>query len=203
MKFTLAKKIQMSEVFDAEGNVIPVTVLSAGPLTVVQVKTEEKNGYAALQAGFGEKKAKNINKAELGHLKGLGNFRYLSEFRNADGTYNPGDKIDISVFEPGEKVQVSGISKGKGFQGVVKRHGFKGGSRTHGQKHSEREPGSIGATWPQRVLRGKRMAGRMGGEMVTVKNLEVVKVEPEKNLLYIKGALPGRRGTLLKIISAK
>ena len=203
MKFTLAKKIQMSELFDAEGNVIPVTVLSAGPLTVVQVKTVERDGYAALQAGFGEKKAKNITKAELGHFKNLGNFRHLSEFRNADGAYNPGDKIDISVFKPGERVQVSGISKGKGFQGVVKRHGFHGGPRTHGQKHSEREPGSIGATWPQRVLKGKRMAGRMGGEIVTVKNLEVMKVEPEKNLLYIKGALPGRRGTLLKIVSVK
>ncbi|MBI4059721.1 50S ribosomal protein L3 [Candidatus Giovannonibacteria bacterium] len=203
MKFALAKKIQMSELFDEEGNVIPVTVLNASPLTVVQIKGKEKDGYEAVQAGFGEKKAKNIKKPQLGHFGKLGSFQRLVEFRNAGGAYNLGDKIDISVFEPGEKIKVSGISKGKGFQGVVKRHGFAGGPRTHGQKHSEREPGSIGATWPQRVLKGKRMAGRMGGRTVTVRNLEVVKVEAEKNLLYIKGALPGRRGTLLKITSVK
>jgi len=109
--------------------------------------------------------------------------------------------MDVSVFEPGETVRVTGISKGKGFQGVVKRHGFHGGSRTHGQKHSEREPGSIGATWPQRVLKGKRMAGRMGGETVTVKNLKVIRVEPEKNLLYVSGAVPGARGSFLKVQS--
>ncbi len=199
----LAQKIQMSELFDEEGNVIPVTVLQARPVTVTQIKTNQRDKYEAVQVGGGEKKEKNISKPQLGHLRAAGaKSRYLREFR-MKGDWKVGDKLNVSSFKEGELVDIRGRVKGRGFQGVVKRHGFKGGPRTHGQKHSEREPGSIGATWPQRVLKGKRMPGRMGGNMVTIKNLEIVKVEPEENLLYIKGALPGARGTLLEIRSLK
>ncbi len=192
----------MSQLFDEAGNAVAVTLLEAGPITVTQTKTKERDGYEAVQVGFGKKKAKRATKPELGHLKGLGPFKFVREFRVEAGELkNAGESMDVSVFEPGETVRVTGISKGKGFQGVVKRHGFHGGSRTHGQKHSEREPGSIGATWPQRVLKGKRMAGRMGGETVTVKNLKVIRVEPEKNLLYVSGAVPGARGSFLKVQS--
>lgn len=167
----------MSQVFDDNGSVRPVTWLEAGPVFVTQKKSKEKDGYVAMQVGFGKKK---------------------KEFR-ADSPVNVGDKIDISVFKEGDAVNISGTSKGKGFQGVVKRHGFHGGPRTHGQKHSEREPGSIGATWPQRVLKGKRMPGRMGGERVTVQNLKVIKIIPEKNLLAVSGAIPGHRGSLVEV----
>ena len=200
MPAILAEKIQMTQIFDEEGNVIPATVLRARPLTVVYVRTKEKDGYDAIQVGYGEKKAKNIKKPQAGHFKGLGNFAKLKEFK-ASGGEKTGDKIDISIFKEGELVAVRGVTKGKGFQGVVKRHGFRGGSRTHGQKHSEREPGSIGATWPQRVLKGKRMAGRMGGVKVSVKNLKVLKIEPDKNLIYVSGAIPGARGSVVEIAS--
>ena len=199
MKFMLAQKIEMSQIFDEAGIVKPVTILRAGPLVVTQVKTSEKDKYEALQLGFGAKKEKNLTKPVKGHLKDLGSFRWLREARMPAGELKRGDKIDISIFKEGDKVKVSGLSKGRGFQGAVKRHGFRGGSRTHGQKHSEREVGSIGATWPQRVIKGKRMPGRMGGVRVSVKNLEIVKIEPEKNLLYIRGALPGARGSLVEI----
>lgn len=195
----LAKKIQMIELFDQEGNVLPVTVLEAGPITATQVKFQERDQYEAVQVGFGEKREKKIKKPLEGHLKGLGNFRWLREFPRDASEYKRGDRIEVSIFREGERVAVSGISKGKGFQGVVRRHGFHGGPRTHGQKHSEREPGSIGATWPQRVLKGKKMAGRMGGKRVTITNLEILKIEPEVHLLYVKGAVPGARGTLVEI----
>lgn len=198
-KFMLAQKIQMSQIFDEAGNVIPVTVLRAGPVTVNQVREKNKDGYEALVVGFGEKKEKNIKKPQRVQMKDLGNFRWLKEFRTSPGDLKRGDKIGVSIFKEGEIVKVSGSSKGKGFQGVVKRHGFAGGPRTHGQKHSEREPGSIGATWPQRVLKGKKMPGRMGGGRITVSNLKILKIEPDKNLLYIKGAVPGARGSLLEI----
>ncbi|OGF70226.1 50S ribosomal protein L3 [Candidatus Giovannonibacteria bacterium RIFCSPLOWO2_02_FULL_45_14] len=199
-KFMLAQKIKMSQIFDEAGNVIPVTVLRAGPLTVSQVKNKEKDKYEALQVAFGEKREKNLTKAQRGHLKDLGSFRWLREFRVSAGEAKRGDKIDISIFKEGDVVKARSSSKGRGFQGAVKRHGFRGGPRTHGQKHSEREVGSIGATWPQRVIKGKKMPGRMGGNMVTVKNLKIIKIEPEKNILYVSGALPGARGALVEII---
>jgi large subunit ribosomal protein L3 len=200
MKFILGTKGRMTQIFDAEGNAQPVTVVSAGPVTVTQVKTPEKEKYSAVQVGFGVRREKNINKAQLGHFKDLGMFRYLKEFKT-EGAFKRGDTIDVSVFAPGDIVQVSAISKGKGFQGVVKRHGFSGGPGSHGQKHSEREPGSIGSTGPQKVIKGMRMAGRMGGDRVTVKNLTVLAVDPANNVLMIKGALPGHPGTLIEVIT--
>ncbi|MBI2021044.1 50S ribosomal protein L3 [Candidatus Giovannonibacteria bacterium] len=197
-KFILAKKIEMSQIFDDKGTVHPVTWLEAGPVFVTQKKSKEKDGYVAVQIGFGSKKEKNVKKPQ----KRLGNFSVFKEFRQRDESEPPlniGDKIDASVFGEGDVVEVSGTSKGKGFQGVVKRHGFHGGPRTHGQKHSEREPGSIGAVWPQRVLKGKRMAGHMGVDRITVKNLKVIKILPDKNLMAIEGAIPGHRGSLVEV----
>ena len=190
----------MTQIFDDKGVVNPVTVVKAGPVVVTQIKEKEKDGYDAVQVGYGEKKEKNINKPEKGHLKDLGNFRYLREFEKIDDV-KIGDKIGVSIFEEGEGVVISAISKGKGFQGVVKRHNFAGGPRSHGQKHSERKPGSIGSTGPQRVFKGTRMAGRMGSDRITVKNLKVVKIDKDNNKLYIKGAVPGKRGTLIEIVS--
>ena len=206
MKFLLGIKEKMTQVFDEEGRVWPVTVVSAGPVFVVRKKTKEKDGYDAVQVGFGERKLKNINKPQRNIIhpekKNMG-FRYLKEFRIADPKQleeiKEGDKITVDVFEEGEEIVVSGTSKGKGFQGVVKRWGFAGGPRSHGQKHSEREPGSIGATGPQRVFKGTKMAGRMGGRRTTIKGLKVVKIDKDNNLLYISGALPGGRNTLLEI----
>ncbi|MCR4306891.1 MAG: 50S ribosomal protein L3 [Candidatus Yonathbacteria bacterium] len=199
MKFILGTKEEMSQIFTEEGIAIPVTLLSAGPVVVTQVKTDEKDGYEAVQVGYGVKNPRNINKAQTGHFKGLGNFRYVKEFRTAQSGIKVGDSFDVSSFEPGDVVEVSGVSKGKGFQGVVKRHGFHGGPRTHGQKHSEREPGSIGATGPQRVFKGTRMGGRMGADRVTVKRLKVVAIDKENNVMAISGAIPGRRGTVIEI----
>ena len=192
----------MSQIFDEKGNVIPITLIEAGPCLVTQIKTREKDGYSAVQIGFGE--AKKVTKAIAGHLKRLGKLLFLREFRNKEPKINDkelkrGDKIDVSVFQEGDKVKVSGLSKGKGFAGVVKRWHFRGRPATHGTKHELRTPGSVGTSFPERVIKGKKMAGRMGFERVTIKNLKVVKVDPEKNLLAIKGALPGRRGTLLEI----
>ena len=198
MKFILGKKQEMTQIFDESGEVHPVTVISTGPLTVTQVKTNEKDGYSAVQVGFGQRKAKNINKAQQGHMKDLGDFAVLKEFPG-NGEEKVGDKIEVSNFEEGDVVEVSAISKGKGFQGVVKRHGFAGQPRSHGQKHTERAPGSIGATGPQRVFKGQRMPGRMGSDRVTTKNLKVVKIDNENNLIFIKGAVAGRRGTLVEI----
>ncbi len=189
----------MSQIFDSEGNVIPVTLVRANPNVVLRVKTKGKDGYEAIQVGFGSRKPKNIKKPQRGHFKELGDFRVLREFRAKNLELSRGDKVDVSVFSEGDIVKVSGISKAKGFQGVVKRHGFHGAPATHGTKHAHREPGSIGATWPQRVVKGRRMAGRMGGERVSVRNLKIAKVDAENNMLAIKGAMPGRRGTLLEI----
>ena len=193
----------MSQVFDEKGNAHPVTILSAGPVVVTQVKTKDKDGYEAVQVGYGEKKAKNINKAIKGHLKGLGNFRFLREFKVEDvkesSGIKVGDKFDLSVFKAGDSITVSSVSKGKGFQGVVKRHGFRGGPRSHGQKHSEREPGSISQGLRTSIRSGMRMAGRMGGNRVTVKNLKVMQIDPQNNILLLKGAVPGRRGTMVEI----
>jgi len=196
----------MAQVWTDDGKVHPVTLISAGPNIVTQVKTVEKDGYSALQVGFGSKNPKNVSKPVKGHLKELGSFSVLKEFRidSAPGMI-VGDKIDASVFKPGDDVVVSAISKGKGFQGGVKRHGFHGGSRTHGQKHSEREPGGIGGGGRAggRVAKGLRMAGRMGGDRVTVKGLRIVQVDAEKNIILVSGPVPGRRGTLVEIRGMK
>ncbi|MDP6388047.1 MAG: 50S ribosomal protein L3 [Candidatus Pacebacteria bacterium] len=199
MKFIIGTKQNMTQIFDKEGRVHSATVLNTGPVIVTQVKSKEKDGYEAVQVGYGEKKEKKINKAQKGHTKKLGNFRGFKEFRNTAEEYKIGDKIDISVFNEGDKIEISAISKGKGFQGVVKRHGFHGGPRSHGQKHSEREPGSIGATGPQRVFKGTRMGGRMGTERVTIKKAQILQINKENKQLIIKGAVPGRRGTLVEI----
>ncbi len=189
----------MSEVFTESGLVIPVTILSATPMVVTQMKDESTDGYKAVQVGFGTRREKRINKAVKGHTKELGNFLKLKEFRLKDDTFVRGDKIDVSVFTAGDVVEVSAISKGKGFQGVVKRHGFAGGPRSHGQKHSEREPGSIGGGLRTHVPKGMRMAGRMGGDRITVRNLKVVEVNPTENIILVSGAVPGRRGTIVEI----
>ncbi len=201
MKAILGLKDKMTQIFDENGVVYPVTVVKTGPATVVQIKDTAKDGYNAVQIGFGERKEKRIAKPQIGHFKGMGNFRYLKEFRVTElpTEIKVGDVIDLSSFNEGDKVRITSFSKGKGFQGVVKRHGFKGGSRTHGQKHSEREPGSIGATGPQRVFKGMRMAGRMGNDRVTQKNVLVVGLNKETNEIYLKGAVPGRKGTLVEI----
>jgi large subunit ribosomal protein L3 len=198
MKFILGKKVAMTQIFDDTGAVHPVTVVDAGPVVVTQVKTETTDGYKAVQVGFGKRNPKNINKAQKGHSKDLGDFAVFREFIPSTDM-KVGDKVEVGIFVEGEKVEISSISKGKGFQGVVKRHGFGGGPRTHGQKHSEREPGSIGGGLRNRVPKNMRMAGRMGGDRVTVKNLKIVKVDASNNRLYIKGAVPGRRGTLVEI----
>ncbi len=200
----LGIKQNMTQIFDEQGNVHPVTVLSMEPLTVTQVKTAEKDGYKAVQVSVGTKSPKNISKSLKGHFKDLGNFRHVKEFRpksQENLEMNVGDKIDFTAFTVGDSVTISSVSKGKGFQGVVKRHGFKGGRRTHGQKHSEREPGSIsgGTRNGGRVPKGMRMAGRMGSDRITVKNLKISHINPEAGLIMIKGAIPGRRGTLVEI----
>jgi len=195
MKFILGKKIGMTQIWK-ENKVIPVTLIEAGPCFVTQIKTKEKDGYQAVQLGFEKiEKEKKIKKSQKNKP-----FRYLREFRldNVE-EFKVGDVIDVSRFEPGEKVKVSGISKGKGFQGVVKRWGFSGRNATHGVKHEERKPGSIGSAFPQRVIKGKKMPGRMGNERVTIKNLEIVDIDKEKNLLVIKGGIPGKRGGLVEI----
>jgi len=190
----------MTQVFDENGIVYPVTVVKTTPNVVTQVKTKDRDGYEALQVGFGVRKEKNINKAQLGQFKDLGLFQFVREIRTGE-TKNVGDALDLSQFTEGEKITITSVSKGKGFQGVVKRHGFHGGPRTHGQKHSEREPGSIsgGNREGGRVPKGMRMAGRMGGDIITVKNLKVVQIDSEKGEILIKGAVPGRRGTLVEI----
>ncbi|MFH1611816.1 MAG: 50S ribosomal protein L3 [bacterium] len=206
MKFILGKKLGMSQVFDETNNkVIPVTLVQAGPCYVTQEKSEEKDGYDAVQVGFEEIVERKVSKPQKGHFKKAGLdklFRYLKEVKNSNGL-KLGDVVDVSIFEEREKVVVSGISKGKGFQGVVKRHGFAGGPASHGQKHTLRAPGSIGCAFPERVFKGKRMAGRMGNERVSTKGLRIIKVDKENNLLAIKGAIPGRKGTLLEIVSVK
>ena len=203
MKFILGKKENMMEYFEESGKVIPVTVISAGPVTVTRVFEKSKDGYDSVQVGFGTEKKQRINKARTGVMKGALH-KTLKEFRLKPTDKNDskqGDVIDVSVFALGDKVQVSSISKGKGFQGVVKRHGFHGGPRTHGQKHSEREPGSIGGGLRTHVPAGMRMAGRMGSDRITQKNLKVIFVDKENNLMLVKGAVAGKRGSLVEIIS--
>jgi len=201
MKFIVGKKLDMTQVWQ-DDQVIAVTRVQAGPCTVLQIKTDKKDGYSAVQVGYGEKKKKNIAKPQRGHMaKCKINSRYLREFRCSDlvKDLNVGDMIDVSTFEPGDIIQVTGISKGKGFQGVVKRHGFHGQDKSHGTKDQLRMPGSIGATGPAHVFKGQKMPGRMGGEQVTVKGLEVVEVDKKDNILLIKGAVPGARNGLVLI----
>ena len=200
MKFILGKKLGMTQVFREDGSVVPVTRVEAGPCVVTQVKTEGVDRVHAVQLGFGTQKVFRLAKAQQGHLKDLPTVRFMRDFHpEADHGLKRGDVFDATIFTNGEKVQVTGISKGKGFQGVVKRHGFKGGPASHGHKDNLRMPGSIGATGPQRVFKGMRMGGHMGDDQITVKNLEIVEVHPETNELFIKGAIPGSRGGLVLI----
>ena len=195
----IGKKLGMTQIFKDNGKVEAVTAIEAGPCAVVQVKTVAKEGYNALQIGFGQ--AKRLSSPQRGHLKDLGQFRYLREFRTDDiEGVQVGDRIDVSLFQTGDLVDVIGVSKGKGFAGVVKRHGFAGGPKTHGQSDRHRHPGSIGAgTSPGRVFKGTLMAGHMGSERVTVRKLEVFQTDPDRNLLLVKGAVPGASNGLLLI----
>lgn len=194
----LGKKIGMTQVFREDGVMEAVTAIEAGPCVITQVKAKQTDGYDAVQLGFAE--AKRLNQPEAGHLKKLGKFKYLRELRVSDASdVQLGQKVDVSLFQPGDSVDVVGISKGRGFQGGVKRHHFKGGSKTHGASDRTRAPGSVGPTHPGRVFKGLRMAGHMGAERVTVRNLTVVRADPEKNLLLLKGAVPGAPQGLLTI----
>jgi large subunit ribosomal protein L3 len=210
MKFMLGTKGKMTQVFDEKGTVAAATVITAGPIVVTQVKAKEKDGYTAAQIGFGTRKESRQNQAQKGHLsapggsasggKDLPPFRYFREFIPSTDVKR-GDSIDVSIFVPGDIVEVSATSKGKGFQGVVKRHGFSGGPRSHGQKNKERAPGSIGggARAGARVAKGMRMAGRMGGDRITVRNLRVLQVDLATNTLLLSGAVPGKPGTLVEV----
>lgn len=193
----LGKKVEMTQVFQDDGAVVAVTAIEAGPCTVTQIKTKAQEGYDAVQLGFGQ--AKRINRPQRGHLKKLGLYKHLREFRVEDASkIQLGDRVDVGIFHPGDLVDVIGTSKGRGFAGVVKRHHFAGGSKSHGQSDRHRAPGSIGAgTDPGRVIKGLKMAGHMGDERVTVQKLQVVKADPERNLLLVRGAVPGARNGLL------
>jgi len=194
MKFILGKKLGMTQIYDKEGNAIPVTVIEAGPCFVTQIKTRDKDKYEAIQIGFEKLKDKKIKKSQKGR-----EYKYLREFIADINEYKIGDKIDISVFKENDKVRASGISKGKGFQGVMKRHGFKGGSASHGNPHSQRKPGSIGSSFPEKVMKGKRMAGHMGTDRISVKNLKITAIDLENNLIAISGAVPGPNNSLIEI----
>ena len=202
MKFILGEKLDMTQVWQADRK-IAVTRVKVGPCVVTQVKTKAVDGYEAVQLGFGDKKAKNIRKPQLGHLKDLGNFRYLREFRLEEPTtLKTGDQIDVSTFTAGDEVQAVGVTKGRGFQGVVKRHGFHGQDKTHGNKDQLRMPGSIGACGPAHVFKGMRMPGRMGNDQQTLPHLQVVEVRPEEGVLYISAGLPGARHSLILLSGA-
>jgi large subunit ribosomal protein L3 len=206
MSGILGKKIGMTRIFDNEGNVIPVTVIEAGPCYVTQIKTEKIDGYNAVQLGYGTKKEKNVTKPILGHLKkaGVQPTQKLKEFEPfKDRELKIGDEVKADVFKPGDVVKVTGISKGRGFAGVVKRHHFSGGPVTHGQSDRLRAPGSLGqSSDPSRVYKGLKMAGQLGNKKVSVKNLTIVMVDAEKNLLFIEGAVPGARNSFVEIYSA-
>ena len=195
----LGKKVGMSRVFREDGRVVPVTMIQAGPCSVTQIKTTDTDGYEAVQLGFGP--VKKLNKPKSGHLRGASPVRHLREVKADDvGEFELGQQISVDIFEPGELLDVIGTSKGRGFAGVMKRHGFGGGPRTHGQSDRARAPGSIGGgTTPGKVFKGLKMAGHMGNARITVKNLEVVQVDPERNLLFVKGGVPGAPNGLLTI----
>jgi len=209
MKGILGRKVGMTQVIRENGEVVPVTVIEAGPCYITQVRTEGRDGYRAVQLGFEETKRKHLTKGQLGHLEknNLPPLRHLREFRlsSRDETdYSVGDVIEADVFDLGERVDVVGISKGRGFAGVVKRHGFAGGPATHGQSDRHRAPGSIGAcASPGRVWKGMRMPGHMGARRVTSQNIEVVVVDPERNLLAVSGSVPGSRGGLVQVKQAR
>ena len=203
MSGLIGRKIGMTSIFDENGKNIPCTVIEAGPCVVTQVRTNAVDGYEALQLGFDDKTEKHATKADLGHFKKAGTSakKKVVEFQGFEGEFKLGDNVTVEVFSEGEFVDVQGVSKGKGFQGVVKRHGFGGvGQATHGQHNRLRAPGSVGASsYPSRVFKGMRMAGRMGGENVKVQNLRVLKVVAEKNLLVVKGAIPGCKNSYVII----
>ena len=199
----IGKKIGMTQLFQEDGEAVAVTAIQAGPAVITQVKSRDRDGYDAVQVGLIENKVRQsqLSSPEKGHLQGIENVRYLREFRADDiSSIKRGDKVDVGFLKQGDLVNVAGVSKGRGFAGVVKRHHFSGGPKTHGQTDRHRAPGSIGATtWPGRVLKGKRMAGHMGNRRVTARKLKVVQADPERNLLLVKGAIPGANGGLLVI----
>ena len=199
----LGKKIGMTSVFSAEGKNIPCTVIEVGPCVVTQVKTVATDGYDAVQLGFGDQKEKHLTQPEIGHFKkaGVAPKRYLAEFKGFDGEYKAGDTITADFFTENDFVDVIGVSKGKGYQGVVKRHGFCGvGQSTHGQHNRLRAPGSVGAcSYPAKVFKGMRMAGQTGNRQVTVQNLQIIKVIPEHNIIMLKGSIPGSKGSIISI----
>jgi large subunit ribosomal protein L3 len=199
----LGRKLGMTQIFQEDGTSVPVTVIEAGPCVVVQVKTDDSDGYAAVQLGFGTRK--RISSPLKGHMKGLGQFRHLREFRVDDiGEWEVGKKVGCELFQQGDLVDVSGASKGHGFAGVMKRYGFRGGPRTHGQSDRARAPGSIGAgTDPGRVIKGLKMAGQMGTGQATVKNLRVVQSDPGRNILMVEGSVPGNKDALLRVRRSK
>lgn len=205
MKGMIGKKVGMTQVFDEQGTVIPVTVIQAGPCYITQIRSADRDGYVSVQLGYGETKPKNLTKGQLGHLKkaDLPALRHLREFRianNADAAVEEGQEIKVDVFEAGDLVDVIGVSKGRGFAGTIKRHGFARGPKTHGQSDRMRSPGSIGmCAAPGRTLKGKRMGGRMGNDRVTIQNLPLVVVDAEKNLLAVKGSIPGAKGSIVMI----
>lgn len=206
MKGILGKKVGMTQIFDESGEVIPVTIVEAGPCFVTQIKTKDRDGYRAIQMGFEETKQRRLTRPEQGHLRkaGVSPLRHLREIRVDDvSSYEEGQRLEVSQFKVGDRVDVVGTSKGRGFAGVVKRHGFRGGPKTHGQSDRLRAPGSIGAgTTPGRVFKGMRMPGHMGNKRVTIQNLRVVLVDPERNLLAVCGAVPGARGGMVMIREA-
>ncbi len=201
MRELLGKKLGMTRVFNADGDAIPVTVIEVGPCVVVDKRRSERDGYEALRVGFGEKRKNLFNKPDLGLYEkaGVEPRRYLREI-DFEGEYNIGQELKVDLFKKGESVDISGISKGLGFQGVMKRHHFSGGQKTHGQSDRQRAPGSIGqSSWPSRVFKGMKMPGKMGKDRVTALNLMIVDIIDEQNLLLVNGSVPGKRGTLLHI----
>ncbi len=208
MKGIIGKKVGMTQVFDERGDVIPVTVIEAGPCFVTQVRSAKRDGYTAIQLGFGETKPRRLTRGQLGHLQrnNLPALRYLREFRIREGEpdVEEGQQINADVFEVGDRVDVIGKSKGRGFQGTIKRHGFRRQPKTHGQSDRERAPGSIGAgSTPGRVIKGMRMAGRMGNDRITMQNLEVVVVDADKNLIAVRGSIPGTNGGIVMLKPAR
>ena len=203
----IGRKVGMTQLFQESGEAMAVTAIQAGPSVVTQIKSKAKDGYDAVQVGFFENKVKQsqLSSSVKGHLRGLENVRYLREFRTDDiGSVKRGDRVGVSFLKQGDLINVTGFSKGRGFAGVVKRYHFAGGPKTHGQTDRHRAPGSIGATtWPGRVMKGKRMAGHMGNRRVTARKLRVVQADPERNLLLVKGAVPGANGGLLVIEKAR
>lgn len=201
-KFILGEKLGMTTVFK-DGEALPATIIKAGPCVVTNLKSKDKDKYSAVQIGYGEKK--RVKKPELGQVHNLGKFKVIKEIRLPEDPKDLkiGDQITVDIFEVGDKINITGISKGKGFQGVVKRWGFRDGPRTHGQTTKMRHPGSIGATTPQRVIKGHKMAGRTGGKRICVRNLEILDIDKENNIILVKGSVPGNRKSVLEIRSAK